>query len=94
MVEKKDTTIENIPALTRKILSEHLNIPGDQIEDNAHLINDFGIDSLKGVEISIDLEEAVGFEIPDNHLERLYTFKNIVDYLQKQLKIEKEKLQR
>ena len=90
MEEKRDAVIENIPALVRRILAEHLNIPGEQIEDNAHLVKDFGVDSLKGVEISIDLEDAAGFEIPDSHLERLTTFKQIVDYLQKQLKIEKE----
>jgi acyl carrier protein len=85
---KKDIIQENIPGLVRRVLSDHFKIPKEQIQDNTHLIKDLGIDSLKSVEIAVDLEDAMGIEIPVSDTNRLNTFKHIVDYLQKLLKIE------
>jgi len=90
---KKDIIQENIPGLVRRLLSEHLKIPKEQIQDHTHLIKDLGIDSLTSVEIAVDLEDAIGLEIPVSDTNRLNTFKQIVDYLQKLLKIEKDTLQ-
>jgi len=87
--KKKKIAVKDVPGLVRRLLSEHLKIPQGQIEDNTHLVKDLGIDSLKSVEIAIDLEDAIDFEIPDNDAERLNTFKQIVDYIQKCLKSEK-----
>jgi acyl carrier protein len=86
--DKKDIIQENIPGLVRRLLSEHLKIPKEQIQDNTHLIKDLGIDSLKSVEIAVDLEDAMGLEIPVTGTEKLNTFKQIVDYLQRLLKLE------
>ena len=90
MEEKKDIIPENIPGLVKRLLSEHLKIPQEQIQDSTHLIKDLGVDSLKSVEIAVDLEDAIGLEIPVTDTNRLNTFKQIVEYLQKLLKIEKE----
>lgn len=93
MDEKKDIIPENIPGLVQRLLSEHLKIPKERIQDNTHLIKDLGVDSLKSIEIAVDLEDAIGLEIPVTDTNRLNTFKQIVDYLQKLLKIEEDKLQ-
>ena len=90
MEEKKDIIPENIPGLVKRLLSEHLKIPTEQIQDSTHLIKDLGVDSLKSVEIAVDLEDAIGLEIPVTDTNRLNTFKQIVEYLEKLLKIEKE----
>ena len=90
MEEKRNIIPENIPGLVKRLLSEHLKIPTEQIQDSTHLIKDLGVDSLKSVEIAVDLEDAIGLEIPVTDTNRLNTFKQIVDYLQKLLKVEKE----
>ena len=90
MEKKKEVTIEGIPAILRCIMPEHMNIPKEKIGDNTHLIKDLEMNTLQSIQINIDLEDILGFEIPDDDIERLHTFKQNVEYLQKRIKIERE----
>lgn len=47
----------------------------------SHFINDLGLDSLDHVEIMLMIEDEFGFEIPDDHGERLVTPSMIVKYV-------------
>ncbi|MDP8298043.1 MAG: acyl carrier protein [Candidatus Orphnella occulta] len=87
--KKKEVTIEDIPDMLRSLISEHMNISKDKIGDNAHLIKDLGMNTLHSVQINIDLEDILGFEIPDSDMEKLYTFKQSVEYLQKRMEAKK-----
>lgn len=73
----------DIPGMVREIISKHLNIAKDEIQDSTHFVKDLGMDSLKSIEILMDLEEQLGFEIPYPAAERLHTFKQVTDYLHK-----------
>jgi acyl carrier protein len=81
--KRKELKIDDIPDLVKEVLSNHLKVSKDNIKDNTHLVKNLGMDSLQSVEITLDLEEAVGFEIPDGDAERLNTYKQIVAYLKK-----------
>lgn len=46
-----------------------------------HFMKDLGLDSLDQVEIIMKMEDEFGFEIPDNHAEKLMTPKDLVEYI-------------
>merc|ERR1719400_1467186 len=47
----------------------------------AHFINDLGLDSLDVVEVIMAVEDEFGFEIPDEHAEKLLTPGKIAQYV-------------
>ncbi|XP_072043744.1 acyl carrier protein, mitochondrial-like [Amphiura filiformis] len=46
-----------------------------------HFKNDLMLDSLDQVEIIMKMEDEFGFEIPDNHAEKLMTPKDLIEYI-------------
>ena len=52
-----------------------------QVTMDSHFINDLGLDSLDHVEVIMAMEDEFGFEIPDDHAEKLMTPKQIVRYV-------------
>ncbi len=51
---------------------------------SARLI-DFGLDSVKALELVVDLEQALGLEIPDQDLAHVRTIGDIARYLERRL---------
>eukprot|EP00088_Acartia_fossae_P068463 TRINITY_DN869_c0_g1_i1.p1 TRINITY_DN869_c0_g1~~TRINITY_DN869_c0_g1_i1.p1 ORF type:complete len:148 (-),score=33.09 TRINITY_DN869_c0_g1_i1:858-1301(-) len=56
-------------------------ISADKVTMTAHFINDLGLDSLDHVEVIMAIEDEFGFEIPDEHAEKLITPQHIVKYV-------------
>ena len=52
-----------------------------QITLDSHFINDLGLDSLDHVEVIMAVEDEFGFEIPDEHAEKLLTPAKIAEYV-------------
>jgi len=53
----------------------------DKVTLSAHFVNDLGLDSLDHVEVIMAIEDEFGFEIPDEHAEKLITPEHIVKYV-------------
>merc|ERR1711992_472012 len=56
-------------------------ITADKVTVASHFINDLGLDSLDHVEVIMAVEDEFGFEIPDDHAEKLLTPVKIVEYV-------------
>merc|ERR1712050_258031 len=56
-------------------------ITADKISLESHFINDLGLDSLGHVEVIMAVEDEFGFEIPDEHAEKLLTPGKIAQYV-------------
>lgn len=52
-----------------------------QVSLESHFINDLGLDSLDHVEVIMAVEDEFGFEIPDEHAEKLLTPSKIAQYV-------------
>ena len=52
-----------------------------QLTLESNFIKDLGLDSLDHVEIIMAMEDEFGFEIPDDHAEKLLTPAKIVQYV-------------
>jgi len=56
-------------------------ISADQLNIDSHFIKDLGLDSLDHVEVIMAIEDEFGFEIPDEHAEKLVTPGSIAKYV-------------
>jgi acyl carrier protein len=72
-----------------RILIEKLGIAESEINPDANLIKDLGIDSLDYAEIVMDFEQTFDIRIPDDDAEKLVTIGAAVDYIENKLKEKK-----
>ncbi len=68
-----------------RILIEKLGIAESEINPDANLIKDLGIDSLDYAEIVMDFEQTFDLRIPDDDAEKLATIGSAVAYIEKKL---------
>lgn len=52
-----------------------------QLTLDSHFVKDCGLDSLDHVELIMAMEDEFGFEIPDDHAEKLMTPRQLVQYI-------------
>ncbi|MFN4223750.1 MULTISPECIES: acyl carrier protein [Fervidobacterium] len=71
-----------------EIISEKLNVPIEDIDEDSHLIEDLGADSLDAFDLVMVFEDEFGVKIEDEEVEKILTVRNIVDLLSKKLKEE------
>ncbi len=60
--------------LVRADAADHLGLSADQLGPSARLVEDLGVDSLAGIELSMKLEEKYGINITDDELAEVSTF--------------------
>merc|ERR1712063_73677 len=82
-------TFSDKPPMTKKSIEERVllvlrlydKVDPAKLSLDSHFINDLGLDSLDHVEVIMAMEDEFGFEIPDDHAEKLMTPKQIVRYV-------------
>jgi len=65
----------------REIIIEKLGVNGDQVNSEAHFVQDLGADSLDQVELVMAFEEEFDIEIPDEDAEKIETVGKAVNYI-------------
>ncbi len=60
--------MENLEENIKDIMSKSFLIERERLEDDAHLQDDLGVDSLGLFEMVINLEDAYGIELNDKEL--------------------------
>merc|ERR1711973_97266 len=63
------------------VLRLYDKINPEKVTLESHFINDLGLDSLDHVEVIMAMEDEFGFEIPDDHAEKLMTPQQIIRYV-------------
>merc|ERR1711973_495872 len=63
------------------VLKLYDKINPEKVTMESHFINDLGLDSLDHVEVIMAMEDEFGFEIPDDHAEKLMTPQQIIRYV-------------
>ncbi|MBX2947214.1 MAG: acyl carrier protein [Cyclobacteriaceae bacterium] len=72
-----------------RILIDKLGIAESEINPEANLVKDLGIDSLDYAEIVMDFEQTFDIRIPDDDAEKLATIGAAVNYIEEKLKAKK-----
>lgn len=65
-----------------EIISEQLSVDSSTISMDSLILEDLGADSLDIVELVMNLEDEVGFEIPTEVIESFKTVGDVVSYLE------------
>ncbi len=73
--------MDDIELKVKKIVSEQLGIPVDQINNSSAFIADLGGDSLDTVEMVLTLEDRFGFEVEEEVAEELHTVQAVIDLI-------------
>lgn len=72
---------QEIEQAGRSIIAEVLNIPVEQVWDEANLEEDLGIDSIDVVEVIMAVETKFDITIEEGEADGIITVKNFLDAL-------------
>lgn len=64
-----------------EIVSEHLDVPREEISRESRFIEDLKADSLDLVELVMEFEDKFGVSIPDEDYEKIKSVGDAVDYI-------------
>lgn len=64
---------------------ELLEVPGDDLQEDRSFVDDLKVDSLSLVEYTMDLEDALGVELPEEELTDLKTIGSFLDLIMTKL---------
>lgn len=74
----------NVLGVVADLVAKKARVDRSRVVPSARLI-DFGLDSVKALELLVDLEQALGLEIPDQDLTGARTIDDLVRYLERRL---------
>jgi acyl carrier protein len=75
--------MEPVADRVKKIIVDQLGVEEETVTPEASFVDDLGADSLDSVELVMALEEEFGVEIPDEDAEKITSFKEAIDYIEK-----------
>jgi acyl carrier protein len=70
----------------REIISEEASVGIDAVRDDALLKHEIGVASIEMILIVSDIEEEFGIEVPDDVQDNFKTPKDIIDYVEANVK--------
>lgn len=69
----------------KQIIAEKLGISITKITPQKNLIEDFSMDSLDQVELTMAFEDEFDIIIPDENVEKLKTVNDIIQYIEEKI---------
>jgi len=89
--EKKTEThsSDSIEDKVKQIIVDDLSVDPAAVIPSARIMADLGADSLDAVEIILTLEKEFDIHIRDEDVVKLYTVKDVVDYVRSRVKSQK-----
>ncbi len=78
--------MDSVEERVKSIIVNQLGIKEEEANNGASFVDDLGADSLDITELVMALEEEFNIEIPDEDTEKLPTVKDVIDYIQKQVR--------
>jgi acyl carrier protein len=66
----------------KEIIVDQIGVRESEIKPSSLLREDLGVDSLDMIEITMAIEEEFGFDVPDDDVDSIKTFQDVVDYVQ------------
>lgn len=76
---------EGLNNILKKIISEICDITVEEVGDTQHFVNDLGMDLLKLVELSVEIERVMGIEVLHIGEEPLTTVDSVLEVIVKEI---------
>ena len=78
--------IDNLEQDVRQLIAEIIEMESAQIEPDANLVEDLGMDSMMALEILAALEKKYKIKIPEEDLPKITTVNRAIDLARKYVK--------
>ena len=69
---------EELAKEVKTLVSKVIKRPEEQIDPNANLFTELGVDSLLGVEIFAALDKKYGLDVPEEKLKNVNTLNDVI----------------
>lgn len=70
----------------KEIICDYFEIEEDEFTKEASLVNDFGLDELDLVDLSMDIEDVFEIEVTEEDLENIATVGDLVNFVEENIK--------
>ena len=74
-------TKDEVADAVREVFNTALKIEPEKLQPETKLVDDLSLDSLDMVEVVYELEDRFDVQIPENRIESIRTFQQVVDGL-------------
>ncbi len=74
-----------IKSIVTEFLVDEFEIDADVITDDAHLIDDLGLESLDFVDIVVIIEKEFGFKVKREEMKDIRLVSDLYDYIKKSM---------
>jgi len=71
--------LNNLEKDVKLMISGMTGLKPEEISPDAHLYNELGIDSIKGIELAVALQEKYSIRVKDSRISQLTTVKLVVE---------------
>lgn len=76
-------TDPDLTARLRNVSAEHLHVSAAELQADALLVDDLGLDSLAAIEWGMVVEDAFGIALPEDAWEHSRTYGQVQDLVQR-----------
>lgn len=76
----------NVEKLVKEIIVDRLDVAIEKVTPDALLSKDIGMDSFGAVELTFELKDRFGIEIPQEDFSKIKKVKDVVEYIYDHLK--------
>ena len=70
----------------RNLVAEALELPVEDVTDDAHFVDELEVDSLMALEIVVRLEQRFGVKVSDEELKGLTSFRDVRELMAAKLR--------
>jgi acyl carrier protein len=74
--------LEKMHQEVKKLISEVIEVPEEDITEDADLANDLGVDSMMALEIVATIEKKYRVKVPEDKIPVIRTLRNVLDLLE------------
>jgi acyl carrier protein len=78
--------VAQIEQVIRQLIAEIIEMEPDQIDPDAHLVEDLGMDSMMALEILAGIEKRFKIELPEEELPNISTVNKAIEVAKKYVK--------
>ncbi len=78
-------TDEQLSREIKTLVARVIKVPEENIELNADMFSQLGVDSLLGVEIIASLDKKYGLDVPEKKLKDIHTVQDVVNLVKESL---------
>lgn len=76
------TTQKSVPEDLRKLVADVMDVEEESVTDDAHFIEDLGVDSLMALEIMVALEKKYRVKFTEPELRKITCMRNVYALLE------------